>query len=160
MRFKDYSVTQIMVGLHRIGVVGLHEALRKAEEQGLEERDAVVDRVMEHLQGRNYIPHGLVEEYRTAVWREYLRNRGEDFREFYSEAPVTVRGEPGEERDRFVELVRSVFAQFELNPVITFEQRADHSPSPHLVIGGEVVATGDQSRRSLEAAVRQSMSDW
>ena len=38
----------------------------------------------------------LGKEYRRAVWREYLRHRGEDYWEFLSEIPVVVRGEANE----------------------------------------------------------------
>ncbi len=160
MRFKDYSVTQVLVGLHRIGVVGLHEGLRKAEEEGLEGRDSIVDRVMEHLGRRNYIPDGLVAPYRVAVWREYLRSRGEDFSEFYSEVQVTVRGEPGEERDQFVELLVSVLAEFELKPIVTVAPAVEGGPSPQLGIGEDTIVSGMPSRQRLKLAIRQSISDW
>jgi len=160
MKFKDYSVTQILVGLHRIGVVGLHDALRKAEEAGVTGRDAIVDRAMAQLGRQNYIPDALVEGYRIAVWREYLRGKGEDFSSFYSEVPVAVRGNPGEERDRFVEMVRSVLAEFELRPVVTLAPAVDDGPNPQLGIGGETIVRGMPSRQQLKLAVRQSMSDW
>jgi hypothetical protein len=160
MRFKDHSVTQVLVGLHRIGIVGLHEALRTAEEGGLEGRDTVVDWVMDHLERHNYLPDRLLEAFRTAVWREYLRHRGEDFSEFYSEVPVTVSGEPGEELDRFVDLVRSVLAELELRPVVAVAPAIGGGPNPRLEIGEATIVQGMPSYGVLKQAVRQSLSDW
>lgn len=134
--------------------------MKKADECALSDREAIVDLMMEMLAPDNYIPNQKDDLFRTALWREYLRYQGKDFSEFYSEIPVTVQGGTGEERERFVDAVRSALAGLELRPDVTFEPRPDHGPSPQLVIRGEVVVTGGQSRRGVEAAVRQSMSDW
>ena len=75
MHFKDKSVTPIRVGLNQIGVVGLHDALKRTEELAPDDREAIVDQMMEHLGPLNYIPDGQVEAYRTAFWRELLRRR-------------------------------------------------------------------------------------
>ena len=106
MHFEDKSVTPIRVGLTQIGIVGFHDALKKADELDPDDREAIVDRMMEHLGPLNYIPDGQVEAYRIAFWRESRRRRGRDFSAWYSELPVTVRGAPGDERDRFVVLDR------------------------------------------------------
>ncbi len=157
MRFKDKSVTPIRVGLDRVGIVGLHDALKKTDEIDPDARDAVVDRMMEILGPSNYIPEGQLEAYRTAFWREFLRHRGRDFSAWYSELPVTVRGAPGDERDRFVALTRAVLAAHELTPVVTL---AAGGRDPELVIRDEVVARGSQNRASLERAVRRTFSHW
>lgn len=157
MRFKDKSVTPIRVGLDQIGIVGLHDALKKTDELDSGDRDAVVDRVVEILGPLNYIPDGQVETYRTAFWREFLRHRGRDFSTWYSELPVTVRGAPGDGRDRFVALVTSVLAAHELRPVFAF---AAAGRDPELVIRDEVVASGPQNRASLDRAVRRTFSHW
>lgn len=91
MRFKEKTVTPIRVGLDQIGVVGLHDALKKTDELDPDDREAVVDRMVEVLGPSNYIPDGQVEAYRTAFWREFLRHRGRDFSTWYSELSVTVR---------------------------------------------------------------------
>jgi hypothetical protein len=160
MKCKDYSVRQILIGLHRVGIVGLYDAIQLAQDSGLEQRDAIVDLIIDALRAKNYIPDGQVGDYRPALWREYLRHRGEDFTELYSEVPVTVRGEPGDDRERFVELTRAAMARFELRPAIDFAPAAADGPNPQLVIGGEVVAVEPQTPRGLEDAVRKSLSDW
>ncbi len=160
MRFADHSVTQILVGLHRVGVVGLRDALKLAEASGLDDREQLVDHMLGQLAGDNYIPDTQVETFRIALWRELLRHRGEDCSPFFSPLEVTVRGRPGEERDRFTELVRSVLAGFELRAVVTHEDHPGEGPSPQLLVGGDVVARGQQDRRRLEGAVRRSLTDW
>jgi hypothetical protein len=157
MHFKDKSVTPIRVGLDQVGIVGLHHALKGTDDLDPEDPEAVVDRLMEILRPRNYIPEGQEDAYRTALWRELMRHRGRDFSPWYSELPVTVRGAPGDERDRFVELVSSVLATHELRPVFQFD---DGGPRLELVIRDEVVATGPQNRASLDRAVRRTLSHW
>lgn len=160
MRCKDYSVRQILIGLDRIGIVGLADAIEAAESSGLEDRAALVELMLEALRPRNYIPDDQIERYRPALWRELLRHRGQDFRALFSEIPVTVYGEPGLDRDRFVEAVVAALALFELRPAVGFAPPREGEPNPQLVIRGEVVARGAQSRRSMENAVRRTLSDW
>jgi len=159
-RCKDYSVTQILVGLYRVGVVGLQDSLKRAAASGLTDREQVVDLLVQELAAKNYVPDRQVEAFRIALWREYLRHRGLDFRAFFSKVEITVRGAPGEARDRFVELVRTALAEHELEPVVTFEDEAGGDPGPQLVVRGEVVARGELSPRSVRLAVRKSLSDW
>jgi hypothetical protein len=157
MHFKDKSVTPIRVGLDQIGIVGLEDALKKTDELSPDDREAIVDHMMEALGPSNYIPDNQIEAYRIAFWREFLRHRGRDFSAWYSELPVTVRGDPGDERDRFVALVEATLAAHELRPAFSFSAGGRN---PELVIRDEVVASGPQNRASLERAVRRTFSHW
>lgn len=156
----SYAVAQVMVGLHRVGVVGLRQALVAVDELALAECDAILDALMALLGDDNYIPERQVEAFRVALWREYLRHRGEDFSAFFSEVEVMVRGEPGEERDLFVETVVSIFGEFELRPVFTFAPAVTGEANPQLAIGDDAIVRGFPSRRAFKAAVRASFSDW
>ncbi len=49
MKFKDHSVKQILVGLHKIGIVGLSDAIMASESSGLKEREAIVDLMLDTL---------------------------------------------------------------------------------------------------------------
>jgi hypothetical protein len=160
MRCGSYAVSQVLVGLHRVGIVGLHQACEKVAAAGLGGRAEVVNFLLDELATDNFIPEGQEEAYRTALWREFLRFLGEDFSEFFSEIEVTVRGEPGEDRDRLADLCASVLADFELRPVLEFTGAEEEGPNPQLVIGDTMVARGLPSRRSLKATVRQRLSDW
>jgi hypothetical protein len=153
-------VSQVLVGLHRVGIVGLHQACEKVSTVGLVGREEIVDFLRTELAADNFFPEGQEEAYRTALWREYLRFRGEDFSDFFSEIEVTVRGEPDEDRDRLAEMCASVLAEFELRPALEIADADEEGPNPQLVIGDETVARGVPSQKSLKATIRQRLSDW
>ena len=91
------SFSQVLVGLNRVGLVGLRQALEKADASGSEDREEIVSLLMEELAESNYISPDSTDAYRQALWREFLRRRGEDIRHLYSEIEVVVRARPGSE---------------------------------------------------------------
>jgi hypothetical protein len=153
-------VSQILVGLHRVGLVGLMDALKGADESGLTESSDIVDHIFESLRESNYIPDSHMEAYRQAIWREFLRYRGEDISDFYSEMDVTVRGVAGEERDRFVEMMTSVFGDFELKPRVDYAAPGSGDSKPELLIDDDPVVRGIVSRHAFKAAVQRRISEW
>jgi hypothetical protein len=155
MHCRDYgNVATTLIGLHKVGIIGLHGALKEVEQSGLSDREAIVDRLIEILAEENYIPPSQAEGYRRAVWREFLRRKGADFRDFYSEVEVIVRSGPGDMRDRFV------FGDFELKPLVTLAEPEEGDSPPQLRIGEHVIVEGLLSRRAFKEAVRKSLSDW
>ena len=160
MRCGSYGVSQVLVGLHRVGIVGLRQACEKVAAAGLADRGEIVDFLEAELAVENFFPDEQKEAYETALWREFLRFVGEDFSEFFSEIPITVRGEPGEDRDCLAGLSTSVLADFELRPVTEFADADEEGPNPQLVVDGAIVARGLPSRKSLKATVRHRLSDW
>ena len=118
----SFGVTPVLVGLNRIGIVGLPDALKKAKASGLTDRERVVDLLFETLTAHNYVPEGQQEDFRTALWREYLRHAGEDPSEFYSEIEVTVRGQADPERDRSM---LTVIAAHEVHDLPVLRRQAD-----------------------------------
>jgi len=156
----QYAAPQVLIGLYRVGIVGLRKACSTVAAAGRGDREEVVDALLEELSPENYIADDLRDAYRTALWREYLRATGGDFSEFFSRIEVTVRGGPGKDRDRLIELCRSVLADFELQPDIELAPAGDDGPNPQLVIGDDVVARGLPSRRVLKATIRHRLSDW
>jgi len=157
MKFKSVGTDQVLVGLNRVGIVGLTDALKKAAQSGLTGRTAVTEMLMATLEADNYIPKND-DEYRAALWREYLRYTGGDIRPFFSEINVTVRGAEGKERDEFVEAVESVFAEFELKPVVAYVAAGDDGPNPQLVVFDETIVMGYRGRNHLKAAVHKAIS--
>lgn len=157
---RSFGVGTILVGLHRVGIVGFKDALKQIDESGLTDREAIVDHLIETLAADNYIPDPQLEAFRTAIWREYLRHKGEDFSEFFSAVDVTVRGDHDDERDRFVKMLRSVLGDFELTPTIRFAPPGQAGPNPQLVIDDEIIIRGPQSRHDFKTAIRKSISDW
>lgn len=160
MSCGSFGVTQVLIGLHRLGLVGLRDALDDAASSGLEDREALLDRIVGALASQNYIPDPASPALRRALWREYLRARGEDFREFFSEIDVTILGEPGEARDSFEAMTRSVLERFELSPRIAYAPPANEGSGPQLSIDDRVVVRGLVAQAAFENAVRKSISDW
>lgn len=157
----SFGVTPILIGRHRIGVVGLAAALKKVDESGLTERSGIVELMMGALRADNYIPENQVEDFEIAVWREYLKHKGRDASDFYSEIPVTVRGEADGTLERFLSELEVVFAGFDLKPAVTHEPPSPDGPNPQLQIEEETILRGlPPNRWSFESAVRRSFSDW
>ncbi len=154
------AVTQVLVGLRRIGIVGLRESLIGVEASGATEREEVVDVMLGALSQLNYIPSHVEDDYRKTLWREYMRHRGEDIRDLYSEIEVVVRGEQGEGLDRFLRALRIAFGEHELKPAATLEPPDPAGHNPQMLIDGEVVLAGATREREVERAVRAQISDW
>ena len=154
------AVTQVLVGLRRIGIVGLRESLKEVEASGATDRHKVVDLMLSTLSRLNYIPPHVEDDYRKALWREYMRHRGEDIRDLYSEIEVVVRGEAGAELDRFLRALRLAFNEHELTPAVTMEAPDLEGRNPQMLIDGEIVLAGATREREVEKAVRAQISDW
>jgi hypothetical protein len=162
---KPANVMTILIGLHQIGIVGLHDAL-KAELDGGSgvdpgAREAIVDRVIARVAEDNYLPESQREALRIAIWREYLRLAGEDLRPYFSEVEVRVRAADDDRRERFVETLTGVFAEFELRPVITDAEPESPDAEPELLLDDdEVVVRGLVGHEAMKRAVRRRISDW
>ena len=154
---RKAPVVQVLIGLQRIGLAGLWEVIKEAESSEITDSEARLDLMMESLTELNYIPDSHEKEYRRAVWREYLRSRGEDYSDFLSEIQVVVRGEAPEE---FLADLEAVFAEHDLTPVVSPEPAAAGAPSPELVIDGETVIAGPTSLQRLRRAIQKQISDW
>ena len=160
MPCTSFGVSQVLVGLYRVGVVGLRQAFERADVSGLRDPEQVLGFLIESLAADNYIPESMAGPYRTAIWREYLRRRGEDFSGFYSEVEITVRGDAGEERDRFVVLLTSVLAEMEIRPLVTLAPPGEDGQRPQAEIGDHTVIRAWATREALKTEVRKSISDW
>ncbi len=160
MKCRDPRITEVLVGMNRVGLVGLRDALREVDEAGLTAREAIVESLLDSLAADNFVANRRDELYRTMLWREYLRYKGRDFSEFFSEVPVTVRGEPGEERDRFVATMTSILGELELKPSVAFAAADPEGPNPQLVINNETIVRGFPLRDRFKTAIVKSTSHW
>lgn len=154
------SVSQVLVGLSRLGLVGLREALEKADAADTEDRDAIVGLLMDTLAERNYISPASLEAYRLALWREYLRHKGQDIRHLFSEIEVTVRAPAGADLDGLRRTLVDVFAKHELKPVITVEPPDPRGPDPQLWIGDDLVVAGTSDPERIAKHVAKQISHW
>jgi hypothetical protein len=93
------------------------------------------------------------------VGREYLRHRGEDFSQFFSEIPVVIRGGSDDERGRLARMITVALAEHELRPVLTLETAAEENAGLVLEISGQEVVRGSPTLTGLKKAVRQRLSD-
>lgn len=150
----------ILIGLHRVGIVGLGKVFRQIDESGLTGREEITDRIIGLLTNDNYISDAQKEAYRTALWREFLRYQGRDISEYYSEVEVKVRGEAGDLRDQFVDTLISVFGDFELKPAVTFVSPVGEDPGPELLMGDDTIVRGPVSRQDFKIAIDRCISDW
>ena len=76
------DITQIRIGNHMTGIIGLKEVLKKVAEKasGLSDAD-IAQALMENLSQKNYIPHQTKELYKDAFLREFKKHIGEPVKE-------------------------------------------------------------------------------
>jgi hypothetical protein len=160
MKVRLRSVSQVLVGLDRVGLAGLEQVFERADDAGLGEREGLVELMMEALSTRNYIPAQSEDEYRKTVWREYLRHLGEDIRHLYSKVEVVVRGEAGDDLDRIVGAVSAVMTEHELEPCFRYEPPDPAGVNPQVSIAGHVVVRGARSESAIRKAIKAQMDDW
>ena len=160
VKIRLRNTRDVLVGLHRVGITGLDQAFSRADDSDLSGREELVDLMMPVVAALTYIPPSVVTEYRQAVWREYLRHRGEDIRHLFSEIEIVLREEPGPGVDRFLEILEEVFAKFELKPVIAVEPPDPKGPNPQVLISNEVVVAGTTDSKRIAQAVGRQISDW
>ncbi len=81
------DVTQIRVGEHKIGIIGLEQTLQQmAESHHQQADDVIADKLFQQLSLRNYIPDHARPRYQKAFLRELKRFCG-----------ISVEGESGDQ---------------------------------------------------------------
>ena len=73
MKIRMRSLSHVLVGLDRIGLLGLEQVFEEAEKSDQTGREELVSLMMEALSRRNYVPSASQDAYRQALWREYER---------------------------------------------------------------------------------------
>lgn len=89
------KVTQIKISNHKVGLVGLKEALAEmAERYAGKPDDAIADELLNRLSKDNYIPEKVQNRYRRAFIREFRKFLGQPFENENSEGlEIKVLGE-------------------------------------------------------------------
>ncbi len=67
----------LKIGKASIGLIGLDIALNKALAEDIDSSEAA-EYLFRAIKGKNYIPPGMVNEYKTALEREYRKLLGEE----------------------------------------------------------------------------------
>jgi len=152
--------SQLRVGLQKIGLVGWQEALHETTHAELASPETIIDSMIEKLTVKNYIPDSQNPELRKALWREYQRFLGNDISELFSEVQVTIRGFQGDKSEQFTEILISVFSDYELKPIITYQKPSGDDIYPQLLLHGEPIIKGILPRRSFKLKVQKYLSHW
>ena len=146
----EHDVTQILVGGHRVGIIGLKPALDAVAREftGRPDEDVKAE-LMERLGRSNYIAPSTEAAYQTAFFREYKKFIGEPMPEDPS-GPIQIKvlGQGCPSCDKLEQDLMAVMAELglpaDLDHVRDIKEIACYGVmgSPALVINGKVVAVG------------------
>ena len=161
------EVTQILVGGHRTGIIGLKEALNEAQDrcEGLSDEDTG-SALLEIFSRRNYIPSSITEIYREAFLREYKKHIGEPVDAPASQGlQIKVLGPGCPQCEKLEQEVMAVMA--ETGVIADLEHVRDLSEigtygvmgSPALVIDNQIKAVGSvPSREKLKNWIQEAVN--
>lgn len=160
------DVTQILVGGHRTGIVGLKDALTKvAAEHGGETDDVIRQRLVDQLSKANYIPPKAIDDYGRAFLREYRKSIGEPVGDLKDPGilEIKVLGPGCSNCERMEQEVMALMAELGLagdlehvrDPVAISGYGVMGSPG--LIVNGDVKAVGRvPSRENLRRWLLQA----
>jgi len=162
------DVTQIMVGGHRVGIIGLKTVLETVAKEFVDRTESEIQAaLMERLGKSNYIVPSAQAAYETAFFREYKKFIGEPLpEESGGQLQIKVLGPGCPECDRLERDLMTVMTELnlpaDLDHVRDVKEIACYGVmgNPALVINGKVVAAGrvpskNQLRDWLKAAAKK-----
>jgi small redox-active disulfide protein 2 len=144
------EVTQIRVGRHATGIIGLKAALAEVAEQmkGCPD-EQIAEALMGALSPRNYIPSSLRQTYAQAFLREYKKRAGEPYTEETGGAlEIKVLGAGCNRCEQLTRDLMAVMAETgivaDLEHITDMKRIAAYGVmgSPALLIKGKVVSVG------------------
>lgn len=147
---STHQITQIRVGGHRIGIVGLKSALSEvAETCSGRDDEQIASELLVRLEENNYFPNAAREEYKRALWKEFLKFTGRPV-EYSAEdgLEIKVLGPGCASCNKLEQDLMTVMA--EINLPADIEHVTDVSEiggygvmgTPALIINGEVKSVG------------------
>jgi small redox-active disulfide protein 2 len=152
---KD-DVAQIRVGDHKVGIVGLNEAMEELAKEfapGTDEKAA--QELLNRLKKRNYIPESAQEKYKEAFLREFKRFLGRpDAEEAVQGLAIKILGQgcsqcDGLERE-IIEVMSELELEAEIEHVRDIKEIAKNGVMgvPALIINGQVKSVGNVPPRA------------
>ena len=159
------SVTQLKIGKHMTGIVGLKEALEEVAGKVRNPSDEqIVGLMMEKLSSKNYIPSTETELYESVLLREYKKFMGESIPELPLEnVEVKVLGSGFPNCDRLEQELMMVIGQMGIDADLVHVRdikeisRYGVMGVPALVINRKVKAVGTvPSRADLKAFLKEA----
>jgi small redox-active disulfide protein 2 len=164
----EADVTQIMVGGHRVGIIGLTPVLEAVAKEFVGRTETEIQAaLMERMGKSNYIAPSAQAAYETAFFREYKKFIGEPLpEESGGQLQIKVLGPGCPECDRLEKDLMTVMTELnlpaDLDHVRDIKEIACYGVmgNPALVINGKVVAAGrvpskNQLRDWLKAASKK-----
>jgi len=146
----EHEVSQLLVGGHRTGIIGLKAALEAVAGMGTGLTDeAITAELMRLLRESNYIVSSAEKAYAAAFLREFKRTRGHPVSEDPA-GPIQIKvlGQGCPSCDKLEQDVMSVLGEIgltaDLEHVRDIREIAAYGVmgSPSLVIDGKVVSYG------------------
>ena len=159
------GVTQLKIGKHRTGIVGLKESLEEvAAETTSPSDDQIISLLMEKLSKKNYIPSTETELYRNVFLREYKKFIGESVPELPVDGvEIKVLGTGCPNCDRLEQELMMIIGQMGIDADLEHVRdireisRYGVMGSPALVINRKVKAVGTvPSRADLKAFLEEA----
>ena len=150
MNSKESDVSQIRIGQHTYGFVGLKHAIEALGETHANQSDgAVAEELLRRLSKNNYIPDNVHDKYGRAFVREFRKYLGQPFAEEKSELlEIKVLGEGCTVCDGLENQIMEVLAEIGLAADLEHIRDADRiaeykvKTTPALIINGEVMGSG------------------
>ncbi|MFC1895814.1 thioredoxin family protein [Thermodesulfobacteriota bacterium] len=165
---SDGQVTQIRIGNHRVGLIGVKQVIEAvAKECGGKRDDSTCKKLVERISKRNYIPQNVTHLYEIALMQEYKKFIGEPVEEERAAGvEIKVLGPGCAHCDRLEQEVMAVIAEMKIAADVEHVRdvaeigRFGVMGSPALVVNGEVKTVGlvpsrEKLRSWIEQAARQ-----
>ena len=154
------EITQIIIGGHKIGIIGLFDVIEKIKQLKLDNEKEIQHRLLEGIKQQNWIPDSKNEEYSRALLREYKKSLGLAVEEEkLAETSIRILGPGCSACEKMEQDVKSIL--IELNIAAAVQHIRDINQiteygmvrTPSLVINNEIVLNG----RSLPKSQLKSL---
>ena len=163
------EITQIKVGQHRMGIIGLKHVLEEISRDFAERPDKDVStELIRRLSKLNYIPENNRENYEQAFFREYKKFVGQPYEHSNMESlEIKVLGSGCPCCDDVEQDLMAVMT--EMNLAADIEHVTDPSEignykvtgTPALIINGEVKAVGTMPKKAqLETLLKDAAAKY
>ena len=144
------SVTQIKIGTHKFGIVGLKKALKDMAQAYAEQADDVVaEELLNRLSKKNYIPEKVQKKYGRAFVREFRRFLGQPFDDEHAQGlEIKVLGAGCVVCDSLENEVMAALTEMNLAAELEHIRDGDRiaeykvKGTPALIINGKVMCMG------------------
>jgi len=150
MNHKQSDVSQVKIGRHTYGIVGLKHAFEGLSETHAKQPDeAVAEELLRRLSNKNYIPDKVQKKYGLAFVREFRKYLGQAFEEEKSELlEIKVLGAGCTICDGIENQIMEALAQLGLAADLEHIRDPDRikefkvKTTPALIINGNVMGSG------------------